>query len=278
MKSLYHILRGCFVVIYCMFLTLFTACSNATIPQPTPTPKPTTTPTPTPTPPLPPPRLLQHIRSSNSGSTNTVSFPNTVQKGDVILVAITQFERKVSSTGVVDNTKNTYKMIDSAVAHPDTGQDYAELYIAQNVTGGATQIVVSFGEPSDSDGGDTNVGIYEFSGLSAASPLGDHASDTSNMGLDSTPTIRRVLNTSGMVVCFAVATDSGLQDNQQATNNAIFPGKGYELPSSDDAVLDAGNQERYYAEYAIVGAGGCMPNFTIGYPSYWAIIGVALNS
>ncbi|HLV97264.1 MAG TPA: hypothetical protein VKT82_01185 [Ktedonobacterales bacterium] len=226
------------------------------------------------------PLLVQSNFGTSTDSTNAVQFGQPVRKGDLILVAITQFERQV--TNLKDNQGDGYQKIGGTFANPDEGQDYVELYYFQNVAGGsATTVTVTFSGFKDPDGGGTNVGIYEYAGLSATSPRDDADTNTSNDQATKTLKAGKQLTASeGNEICFAVGVDSGPQDNNPYSDS-ISAGQDYTLlyPATSDQQQgdDAKSAERFYTEAALVQQGGCIPNFSIAYPSTWAIVSVALK-
>lgn len=246
-----------------------------------------TTPTPTATttriiPPPPVPHLAQPPAfHADSGDTNAVSFGEPAKQGDFILVAITQFERTLST--LTDDHGDQPQKVGGIIANPaqpgQVDQDYVELYYFPDVAEGITTITATFSGFTDQGGGDTNIGIYDYAGLSTISPVEDSANGLSGKKLSNTLETDRVLTRSGDTdLCFAVGVDSGVQDNS-TPNNTVTAGNGYTLlypPQGSDEV-DAGKAERFYTEATPPQQGGCLPNFKIGYPSYWAIIGVSLR-
>lgn len=228
------------------------------------------------------PVLVQNKRNSDSVKSNIIQFDNNVTKGDVILVAGTQFEKGVTS--VQDNQHDPFIQIGNVIANPQNSplpQDYIELFYAKNVTGGATQITVNYSALADPHGQDTNVGIYEFAGLSTIAPLDDADVNTSNNLLTETLSMRQLHTSEPKEVCFAVGLDSGPQ-NDTNPPSAVTVGNGYVFPPNADGQTDAQTDpaggERYYTEYATVAAGGCKPSFSILYPSFWAMIGITLKA
>lgn len=221
---------------------------------------------------LPSPALVQHKLQTLSTSLNAVHFDQQVTRGDVLVVAMTQFEGAVSS--ITDNENDAYILINSEVANPQEQQDLVELYYAQNATGGPTTVTVTFSPPADPEDAGSNVAIYEYRGLSTTSPLSDAATATSNNQLTEILTERVLTTTKSDEMCFAVGVDSGPQNNPTTIDNTVSKGEGYTL---EDLQSDSQQQERFYTEDALVPAGGCRPNFSIAYPSYWAIIGAAFH-
>lgn len=226
----------------------------------------TFTPTPTPIP-------LTFVHGNfnvSSDCKNKVSL--SVTQGDLLIVAVTQYERAlVSSNPVTDDKSDIYQKIDSVNANPRQQQDYAELYYAQNAKGGFTTITVSFTQPSDSNGGDTSLGLYEYRGLGS---LDTELATTSTDANSKILTESSKLNTmAASEMWFALGIDSGPQ-NGEKDDTTITEGNGYTLHyPTGNQITDAANGERFYIEDAFVSPGGCKPNFTIAYPSYWGIIG-----
>ena len=250
-------------------------------PMPTPTPLPTSTATPPP----PSPTLVQHNFSQPGSTTpSAVSFKQSVTPGDLVVVAITQDITML--TGVRDNHHDTYTSVKPALfANSQDMADYVELYYAKNVVGGSTTVTATFTAPpaNSNYSGDSNVGIYEFSGLSKTSPLDSAASLMGGSQSGKTDQVTSVggvpLGTSeNNEICFAVGVDSGLNNSDDPKiNTPAAVGQGYyQLDQQDDSV----NYERFYTEWAPIpkaGSPGCNPNFTLQYESYWAIIGAAFK-
>jgi hypothetical protein len=84
------------------------------------------TPTPGLTPISSPPTLVQSNFVADANSTTAVTLNQPVRKGDLILVAITQFERQV--TNITDSQGDTYTKVGGTLANPVEGQDFVELY------------------------------------------------------------------------------------------------------------------------------------------------------
>jgi TIR domain len=110
--------------------------------------------------------------SSSSGSTNSVSLG--VTSGDLLIVAITQYERTLlGSNPVTDDKGDQYQEVGNLIANPNQQQDYAELYYTHNAKGGPTSVTVSFNPPPPEDtniGGNTSLGLYEYRGLGSLDP------------------------------------------------------------------------------------------------------------
>lgn len=262
------------------------------LPTPTATVLRTATIVPTTTvPPTPPPTsvLVQNERQSVSTQENDVLFHNNVKKGDLLIVAITQFERTLAGVkDVKDSEGDAFTEIDSSLADAADKQDYIELFYAPNANGGPTKVMVTFSTVSDpANNGDTNVGIYEFSGLSTVSPLDDHASSqgtSSTRNNQANPVNMRKLTTSeNNEMCFAAGVDGGPIDQNTADDTTVTPGNYYTFPPPDwqgqpDQQEDWNGGERFYTEYAApVAQGGCEPNFMIHYSAPWAMIGASFK-
>ncbi len=203
------------------------------------------------------PALVQKNFQSQHTSSNALAFTSNVTAGNTILVAITQWNTTVSS--VTDNRGNTYTAVTPA-RHANTSTDYAELYYAKNVAGGATTVTVAFSGTAD-----TNVGIYEYSGLDPISPLEQLASNT---GFGSAPNGGTVTTATDNELYFAV----GVDDN--GNNVAPTAGSGYTLENHQD---DSTSHERFYSEDRISAHGSYSTNFTIGTSSNWAVIGASFK-
>ena len=223
-----------------------------------------TSPTPTPVPSSP--FLVQSSFNASMESTNTVQFTQKpVRQGDVILVAITQFERG-EVLDLKDSQGDTSQKVGGDIANPVNQQDYVELYYFQNVKGGAkTSVTVTFGLFTDQGGGSTNVGIYEYAGLSTTSPELDSDTATSNGKKTMSILLNRTLMTSDHGVCFAVGVDSGPDNNGVPYDHAISSGGQYALlyphTPEERSLDDANTRERFFTEAASVSSGGCIPNF-----------------
>jgi glucose/arabinose dehydrogenase len=185
-----------------------------------------------------------------------LTFPSSVTTGDLIIVAITQFEGSVSS--VRDHQSNTYTQV-TAAQHANTSYNYAQLYYAKNVTGGTTTVTVTFSISAD------NVGIYEYSGLDTTSPLDQVVS---NVGVANTPNGGTLNTTKDNELYFAV----GVDDN--GNNSSPSAGSGYTLEDHQDDTL---HHERFYSEDRISAHGSYQTNFSIAAPSDWAVIGASFK-
>jgi hypothetical protein len=238
--------------------------------EPAPTPTSVITPTPTPI----PPAFVQGSFNASFDSTNRVSL--SVTPGDLLIVAVTQYERTlVDSNPVTDDKGDQYQELGNVIANPNQQQDYAELYFAQGAKGGLTTVIVSFTPPSDTDGGDTSLGLYEYRGLgSRDTALATPSKDASGKIL----TVSSKLNTTAAAeICFALGVDSGPQKGVK-DDTTVMKGDGYTLRyPTGNQTIDSKNGERIYTEDAFVAPGGCNPNFTIAYPSFWGIIGAAFK-
>jgi hypothetical protein len=237
-----------------------------------PTPTPTLVPTPTPI----PPTFIQDTFSASSDNTNSVSL--NVTPGDLLIVAITQYERMLSGPNPVIDTKgDLYQQAGNLAANPGQQQDYAELYYVFNAKGGHTKVTVYFGQPSDPDGGDTSLGLFEYRHLSSldSTPIVTTSPDAKGKVL----TLNGKLNTTAATgMCFALGIDSGPQQTRVQDDTTVSGGVGYTLRYPiGNQITDAANGERFYTEDAFVAPGGCKPNFAIAYPSYWGIIGAAFK-
>ncbi len=125
------------------------------------------------------------------------------------------------------------------------------------------------------------MGVYEYAGLSTTSPKDDTDINTSEGQDGKTLEASRQLTVSeNNEICFAVGIDSGVQDTSPDITS-LSAGQGYTLlyPTTANQVKadDATLAERFYTEVAPVQQGGCIPNFSIAYPSLWAIISVSLK-
>jgi len=196
------------------------------------------------------------VQKNFQTSSNTATFSSDVTSGNLILVAITQWNSTVSS--VTDNKGNTYTAVTSA-QHANTATDYTQLYYAKNVAAGATTVTVTFSS------GVGNIGIYEYSGLSTTSPL-DQV--TSNTGASTTPNGGTLTTTPDNELYFAVGAD----DN--GNNSTPTAGGGYTVENHQD---DSANHERFYTEDRVSAHGSYSTDFTIGASSDWAVIGASFK-
>jgi hypothetical protein len=215
-------------------------------------------PTPTPTPTLtsqPIPILVQENFSvqNQPTSSNTLTFPKRVRAGDLIIVAITNFLRSISS--VTDNQDDTYIQV-AAAQHANNHTDYVLLYYAKNVAAGQTTITAQ---------GGGNMGIYEYSGLDPLSPLDQVAS---NAGMGNTPNGGIVNTTKDNELYFVV----GVDDN--GGNTSLSAGNGYILR---DVEADSTHHERFYTEDRVAAHGSYSTDFTIAVGSHWAVIGATFK-
>lgn len=259
------------LVLAALISGLFLYLSNKNSEPPAP-PQAIATATPTPLS-LLPPTLVQHKLQGVSTNSNVVQFDRKVTSGDVLLVAITHYESTL--LGVNDDENDTYIQLGHEVAYPPAQQFFVELYYVQNAIGGPTTVTISLSPPADPDGGGSEVGIYEYSGLSRTSPLEDAASNTGNNQPSTTLSERILTTTEKNEVCFAVGVDSGPEvGNPTDANTTVSEGDGWTL---EDFQEDFAHQVRFYTEDGLFAPGGCRPTFSIGYPSYWAIIGAAFK-
>lgn len=222
-------------------------------------------PPPPPPPPPRPPALVQSNFQSrdDSFSSNAVAFPHSVTTGNLIVVAISQYQGTVS--GVRDDQSDTYTEITAQSANMSPDNDYVELYYGKNVKGGATTVTVAFSQT-----GDNNVGIYEFSGLDTASPL-DHVTSSSHVGNDPDGGTLHTMMDNELIFVVGV-DDNGNIDS--ANNVSPKPGIGYILLHHvDDYTI-----EKFYAEYRIAVHGSYHTDFTIAAAQAdWAVIGASFK-
>jgi hypothetical protein len=208
--------------------------------------------------------LVQHPSVHNvdeNSHSNTVSFASSVKPGNLIIVAVSQYHSMLLS--VEDDQNDHFNAVlpaQSDKVSDDVADDYVELYYAKSVTGGQTTITVKFSSNNDS-----NVGIYEFSGLNTASPL-DRT--TSNKGLNNAPDGGVLTSDRDNELFFAVGVDD------DGADAAPTPGSGYTLL---DVQTDDLN-ERFYSEYGILQHGNHQTDFSISVTSYWAVIGASFQS
>lgn len=200
--------------------------------------------------------LVQKNFQTIRGSTNSLSFSTNVTASDLINVSITQFSTTVVS--VNDNKNDTFSQV--AVKHANSSTDYAEMYYAKNVAGGSTTITVTF-----SGLGDSNVGIYEYSGLDTVLPLDQVTSAT---GRSSSPNGGSLITTTDNEAYVVVGVDDF------GNNTTANAGSGYILENHED---DSNTHERYYLEDRISPHGSYSTNFTIGTSSNWAVIGASFK-
>jgi hypothetical protein len=237
--------------------------SSTSVPCCTPTATATVTLTSTPTP-IPPPALVNHNFNGEytNSPLNTVAFPKSAVAGDLIIVAITQYQGTVSS--VSDSENNMYTRVAVQNANSDPNNDYVELYYAKNVKGGATTVTVTF-----SAAGDTNVGIYEFAHLDTLSPLDLVAKNT---GSGNAPNGGTLSTSNDNDLYFAVGVDDDNSTSPEKTTPASA-GSGYILVDN----ADDPNTEKFYAEYRISPHGVYQTNFSIQLQSEWAVVGASFK-
>jgi len=206
--------------------------------------------------PPPLPALVQKNFQSGANTVSDVKFASTVTAGNLIIVAITQWEGVV--TDVTDNLGNSYIPV-KATQHANEAHDYVELYYAKQVASGATTVIVRF-----SLNGDENIGIYEYSGLDTLSPLDQVVSNT---GEGNTPDGGALHSTTNNEIYFVVGVDD------DGNNSSPVAGNGYTL---EDHQNDSSN-ERFYSEYCLCTHESSQTNFSIAIPSYWAVIGASFK-
>jgi hypothetical protein len=225
-------------------------------------------PTNTPSPSSVVPVLVQHTFKKSIGTSNQATLPQSVKNGDLIVIAITQFDTDLIS--LTDNLANHYtQVLNMGIANSSTQNDRVELFYAANVKGGALTVNLTFTQPKRFQG-DSNLGIYEYSGLSKTNPL-DSAAANAQYG--STPSGVSPSVSGNNEVCFAVGVDTGLV-NDSLVDPPPSAGAGFTLRDHQDAASAA---ERFYSEDAIVGPGKCTPTFSLGYENPWAIIGASFK-
>jgi hypothetical protein len=237
--------------------------SSTSVPCCTPTVTATVTSTSTPTPNLPPTLENHNFNGEYTNSPlNAVAFPKSVISGDLIIVAITQYQGTVLS--VSDSANNMYTRVGVQNANSDPNNDYVELYYAKNVKGGATTITVRF-----SAAGDTNVGIYEFAHVATLSPLDLVAQKT---GFGNAPNGGTLSTVTDNELYFAVGVDDDNSTTPEKTTPASA-GSGYIL--EDHA--DDSNNEKFYSEYRVAAHGAYQTDFAIALQSDWAVIGASFK-
>ncbi len=224
---------------------------------PTPTVGPTNTPTPTPTGTATPRLIQKTLNTVQSNSTNSVTLPGAVTTGDLIIVGITQYNAPLST--ITDNLGNTYTPVAPA-QHANASTDYAQLYYAKNVVGGSLTVTTTFSSNTD-----TNVGVYEYSGINTGSPL-DQVTYT--IGSSVTPNGGPLITTTDSELYFAVGVDNN------GNNAAPSAGSGYTLENHQD---DNSTHERFYAEDQVSPHGSYATNFSIAVSSSWAVIGASFK-
>lgn len=201
--------------------------------------------------------LVQKKLQVQFSSSNAVSFNSSVSTGNTIIVAVTQYNKTLSS--VSDNQGNTYTAVNTAL-HANPVEDYVELYYAPNVTGGTVTVTVTFaGQTSN------NVAVYEYTGLDQTSPLDKKAANTGN---SSSPNGGTLTTTIDGELYFAVGVDNN------GNNTTINPGSGYTLENNQN---DSTQNERFYTEDKILNHGSYSTNFSIATGSKWAVIGASFK-
>lgn len=252
-------------VVLGVVLASITGCNIISTYQETPTTGRVATHTPISTP-IPAPILAQrgYLRTDDSHNTSTQPFPNNVQGGDVIVVAITQFQGVVTS--VSDSQNDSFALVSDQLVNTSPDTDYVELFYAKNVQGGATTVSVLFSERTDA-----NVGIYEFSHLSAQSPLDKEATETDS---SNAPNGGLITTTQNREVIFVVGVDD---DGSDGAGHIVPPiaGSGYTLLDHFD---NDQQSERFYDEYRIVPPGAYQTNFKIASTNAdWGVVGASFR-
>ena len=116
------------------------------------------------------PTFVQGNIDSTIGS---VTFPNPVTQGDLVVVAVSVFGTTFPANDITDSKGNTYTKINEAV-NTTNGGDHVALYYAKNVTGGSSFTVTSATAAS--------IAVQEYSGVATSSPLDKIASSTGATG------------------------------------------------------------------------------------------------
>jgi hypothetical protein len=212
--------------------------------------------------------LVQRAFGHFDGYTSVLSFPQAVQRGDLIVVAMTTNQLTVQA--VTDSsrpTADTFYRLGQLAIDPDLQRHYVELWYARNVSGDATGVTVSFIGPADISTTVNDVGIYEYAGLNPVQPL---VSAGHTVGSGSTPTTgipARVQ--SSLALYFVVGTDDGEDPSSSAGNNAsVMAGTGYTLEDQQDNR----ELERFYTEDQITQQAVSSAAFSIAASSNWGVI------
>jgi hypothetical protein len=249
------------IIVLGVVLTSITGCNISSTYQGTPTASRAATPNT-----VPAPGLTQRgfLRTGDSHNVNSQSFANSVLAGDVIVVAITQFQGGVTS--VSDSQTDTFTLVGAQLVNTSPATDYVELYYAKDVKGGITTVSVLFSESTDA-----NVGIYEFSHLNTQSPLDRLATETDSSNM---PNGGMITTTQSREVIFVVGVDDNGTDD---AGHIVTPiaGSGYMLL---DHIDDDQQYERFYDEYRTVPPGAYQTNFKVASNNAdWGVIGASFK-
>ncbi len=201
------------------------------------------------------PLLLQSKLNSVQGSTtNSVTLPNSVTSGNLIVVAISVNNQTVGTSAISDNKGNTY----TKAAESIQGLDHIAIFYAKNAIGGA-------GFKVTSNIGDNTLSAHEYSGISTFAPIGK---TSTAIGTSTTPT-------SGSVT---VATSSSLIFSAGWSRNPDElwgPGAGY---TKREEQTNDNEYERMATEDKILTATGSVSSsFSIPTSAKWAIALVTFN-
>jgi hypothetical protein len=204
------------------------------------------------------PKLVQkNLQVRGYSNTNSVAFNSGVTAGNLIVVAISHYEARLSS--VSDSRGNIYVAVTPEKC-ASSSHDCVDLYYAKNVLPGSTTITANFSGTTSN-----NLGIYEYSGLDTIAPLDKTAAQ---VGSSTSPNGGSLITTIDNEVYFVVGAD------YFGNNAAPVAGNGYSLLHHQD---DSYDHERFYTEDRISLHGNYQSNFSITYSSAWAIIGASFR-
>jgi len=156
--------------------------------------------------------LVQHaFHHLDSGSTNEVAFPHEVGRHDLILVAMTTAQMSVNT--VQDNLGSLYRPIEAPVdSSPPDQRNPVHVELWWTVSAGGTHAVtVNFAPPPDlTRPPDSDVGIYEYAGLTKRNQVLYSEKSVAAVGVGNQPDagrLRRQSDFQGDELYFVVGGD-----------------------------------------------------------------------
>jgi len=173
-----------------------------------------------------------YVQSKLSTTTQSVTLPNAVTSGDLIIVGITvNTTSNIASNAVTDNKGNTYtKLIDIS----NGGRDHVTIFYAANVSGGAS-FTASSSIPNVTS---ESIGVYDYAGIATCGAFDQAASST---GSSASPNSGNATTTAANELYFGLAWNrasgtwaagSGYTLRQTATSS------GVESFASEDRVIN----------------------------------------
>lgn len=192
------------------------------------------------------------LRTAGSGATATLSFSAPVTAGSKLILVVANYPSGLSS--VTDTRGNSWT---KAVAQGDDGDNYVEIWYADNAVAGSTTMTLTSAVSSD---------VYlsgmamEWSGVAAGAPTGKgSASQPPAIATSVTVSTAEALTSGPHLIVTGAVAEGGTEDFGWAAPS------GY---TRIDVQFDSWNYTGYQAAYRVAAVSG-VQSATHGYGDYW---------